>query len=193
MNDIILTEITKNYGGAVALPPFSAVFPGGKVSAVMGRSGSGKTTLLRIIAGLDVPSSGKLDMPDGKVAVVFQDDLLIGTFTPEKNIAYAVGKSAAMGEIRDHLIELGLGGDAGKKCDALSGGMRRRVAIARAVLAKPDILLLDEPFKGLDEATRAITIAYVLRHTAGKTVILVTHDKDEACKMGVADDDIVNM
>ena len=193
MDDIVFENVTKSFGNKTALRSLSVVFPGGKPSAVMGASGSGKTTMLRLIAGLDKPSSGSISVPKDKIAAVFQDDLLIGSFTPQKNIAFAVGKSSEKDEISAHLCELGLGSDLNKKCDELSGGMRRRVAIARAVLAKPGILLLDEPFKGLDETTRVSVIDYVREHTAGKTVILVTHDISDAEHFGIPDAEIIKI
>ena len=193
MEDIVLTDISKSFGSKSVLSGLSVTFKGGEVTVVMGSSGAGKTTVLRLIAGLEKPTSGEIHVPDGKLSAVFQDDLLIGSFTPVKNIAFAVGKASEKDEIILHLGDLGLASDLGKKCDELSGGMRRRVAIARAILAKPDILLLDEPFKGLDEATRDSVIAYVKKHTNGKTVILVTHDKNEADKLGISNDRIVKI
>ncbi len=182
--EVTLTNISKFYGENRVLDCISVTFPHGEITAVMGRSGCGKTTLLRLIAGLEKPDSGEITGGGQKTAAVFQDDVLIDTFTPVKNIAFAVGKSATREEIKDHLTRLGLGDSMGKPAAELSGGMRRRVAIARAILAKPELLLLDEPFKGLDEETKDEVISYVKDNTDGVTVIFVTHDESEIGRIG---------
>lgn len=181
---IIITDLEKSFGETKLFSQLTVTFESGKVSAISGRSGSGKTTLLRIIAGLEAADHGSVQLDSKKLAAVFQDDVLVGSFTPVKNISFAVGKAADKEAILESIGELGLSDSASKKCSELSGGMRRRVSLARAILADADIILLDEPFKGLDESTKDATIEYVRKMTAGKTVILVTHDLTEADKMG---------
>lgn len=182
--DVILSGISKGYGSNKVIEDLTVTFPSGSASAIMGRSGCGKTTLLRLIANLEKADSGTIVGNDVKMSAVFQDDVLIDTFTPLKNISFAVGDSASRQEIIRHLSILGLKDAVSQPCSELSGGMRRRVAIARAILAKPKLLLLDEPFKGLDDETKDSVIAYVREHIEDITVIFVTHDATEIEKLG---------
>ena len=118
-----------------------------------------------------------------KIAMVFQEDRLLPGCTVLENLRL-VAPERSDTELIALLGELGLSGWENARPGKLSGGMRRRVAILRAVLADGDLLLLDEPFKGLDEATRASVAAYLRAETAGRTVIMVTHDPDEVALMG---------
>ena len=103
--------------------------------------------------------------------------------TALQNLALVAGK-ASRAQLREHLIRLGLNAEADKRVSAFSGGMRRRVAIARAIVYQPDALLLDEPFTGLDEEMRERTAQYILAHMRGKDIAIVTHDKEEARLLG---------
>lgn len=182
--DVVITGVSKSYGNNKVIDNLTVTFPEGNTSAIMGRSGCGKTTLLRLITKLEKADSGSISGNNVKMSAVFQDDVLIDTFTPLKNISFAVGSSATTQEITEHLSALGLSDSISQPCSELSGGMRRRVAIARAILAKPELLLLDEPFKGLDEETKDSVISYVREHTKGTTVIFVTHDASEIDQLG---------
>ena len=172
-----IRELTKKYGDIVALSPCTAAFPAGQTTVIMGASGCGKTTLLRLILGLETPDGGEITDRPATMAAVFQEDRLCEDFSAAANLRLVVGKDP---RISTHLEELGLTACAHQPVRELSGGMRRRVAIARAVLFPADAVLLDEPFKGLDETTRLGVMEYVKRHTAGKTVLLVTHEEAEA-------------
>ena len=176
--------LTKQYGDRTALPVFSAQFPDGEVTCVMGASGCGKTTLLRLMMGLTRPTAGEIIGVPAKKAAVFQEDRLCEGFSAVENIRMVTGKTVAENVLREHLTELGLQDSADEPVSDLSGGMRRRVAIARAILFDGDVVFLDEPFKGLDEENRQLVMDYVKRRTAGKTVVLVTHDEDEAAYFG---------
>ena len=118
-----------------------------------------------------------------RLAVVFQEDRLLEFMTPVGNIRLTA-PSLSKEIIRKELTAMGLGGCMTQPVRELSGGMRRRVAILRALLAESDVLLLDEPFKGLDEETKACVIERTRALSAGKTVVLVTHDEREAKAMG---------
>ena len=107
---------------------------------------------------------------------------LCGVFSAVANVRLATGRT--LPEILRHLEELGLAGSARRPVSQLSGGMRRRVAIARAVCAGPQLLLLDEAFKGLDDQCRRDTVAYIRRHTPGASLLCVTHDPEEAALLG---------
>lgn len=160
-------------------------FPERAVTALRGPSGCGKTTLVNIILGLLAPDAGKVLLPAGaRMGAVFQEDRLIEHFSAARNVRLTAPAGVTDGQIRDALAELGLEEEGGKRVSQFSGGMRRRVAVARAALFRPQILLLDEPFKGLDEDMRARTAAFLCRTCAETTVVLVTHDAEEAALMG---------
>lgn len=182
--DIILTDLTKSFGDNCVLKQFTAAFPKGKVTAIMAPSGGGKTTLLRILMGLEQADAGTISGMEGmRLSAVFQEDRLCTNLSPSANIRLTsskVSKAAAA----QALESVGLDGNSRQPVRELSGGMRRRVAILRALMADYDILFLDEPFKGLDEATKELVIQDTRKRSAGKTVILVTHEKEEAAAMG---------
>ena len=148
----------------------------------MGESGSGKTTLLRILLGLEEADHGTFEGLSRPVICLFQEDRLFEDFAVLKNIR-AAAPHASTEEILCHLNELGLNGEEKRPVRTLSGGMKRRVALIRAVLARSETLLLDEPFKGLDEETAKKAADYLLRHQNGRTVILVTHEKEDAKRL----------
>ena len=143
----------------------------------MGASGCGKTTLLRILCGLLPPDSGRIDGAEGAwYSAVFQEDRLCENLTAAANIRLVTGNSRSREEIESALAAVGLADCSGKPVREFSGGMKRRTALVRALLAEYSVLVLDEPFKGLDESTREQTAGWCRKMTAGKTVILVTHD-----------------
>lgn len=184
MSDIALKDVVKKYGKKKALRSFSHIFPKGKITCIMGASGSGKTTLLKILAELETKDSGEIAGVPQKIAFVFQEDRLCEDFTALSNLRMICGKSKSREEMMRHLEELGLREEANKPVRTFSGGMKRRVAIARAILYDADLVLLDEPFKGLDEGLRKSVMEYVKRHTKGKTVLCVTHDEKEVEYLG---------
>lgn len=177
--DIVVSRLYKSFGDKPVLRDFSAVFPGGTLTCLMGPSGCGKTTLLRILMGLEKADAGSVAGLPRRISAVFQEDRLCEGFSAVSNIRLVTGRSIPAAVLESHLLTLGLGGSLSLPVRELSGGMRRRVALARAVLARWELLLLDEPFKGLDEDTRRAAAAYLLEHTAGRTVIMVTHDPAE--------------
>lgn len=184
MSDILVRNVSVSYGENHVLTDFSSVFPTGRCTAVMGPSGCGKTTLLSVVAGLVRPDSGEVVGMPPRFTMVFQEDRLCEDFTVAANLRLVTGRtreqSAAIAEVLD---AIGLSGMGAKRVAELSGGMKRRVAIARALLGAGDVVLMDEPFKGLDEETKNEVIHAVQRWTAGKTVIFVTHDADEVPEM----------
>ena len=183
--DVAVTGISKTFGEKKVLENFSAVFPAGKCTCIMGDSGSGKTTLLRILMGLVVPDTGAVTGTDGQnTGAVFQEDRLCDSFNAVANVGFACGVAVSRKQIAAHLTALGLGDSLYQPVRVLSGGMRRRVAIARAVLACGQILYLDEPFKGLDEQNRETVAEYILREGEGKTILMVTHSLEEVELMG---------
>lgn len=172
---IELKNIYKSFGEKQVLSDVSLTLPEGSVTALMAPSGSGKTTLFRILLGLEAADSGEvLGMENVRVSAVFQADRLLTRLTAEGNLRFVGGR-----DIPALLTALGLEGETGPVSE-FSGGMKRRVAIARALSVPFDLLVLDEPFRGLDEEMKEKVIALVKRYSAGKTVLLVTHDAAEA-------------
>lgn len=179
MTDVVVRDVTMRYGEQVVLSHFSHRFSAGRAHCVMGPSGCGKTTLLRLIAGLETPESGEIEGV-GKLGFLFQEDRLISHLTARKNVALVLTGRDTDARAGAALEALGLSDSMDKPAHELSGGMARRVAIARAVLFESKLLLLDEPFRGLDEQTRAQAAAWTATHTAGRTLIAVTHDRQDA-------------
>lgn len=173
-------NICKSFGENVVLNNFSHEFADGKVTAVLGRSGCGKSTLLNILMGLVPCDSGEVVRPEGcLISAVFQENRLCDNLTASANIRLVTGKRYSKAQIAEELSKIGLSGSENKPVRELSGGMKRRTALLRALLAEYDVLFLDEPFKGLDEDTKQTVMNYCKEKTEGKTVILVTHDMDE--------------
>ncbi len=178
MKDLVLEHVEKRYGDKVVLRDFSARFPGGECTCIMGPSGCGKTTLLRLILGLETPDGGQILGRSFPMAAVFQENRLFEDFSALSNVT-AVCPRERRPEAARHLMALGLGESLHAPVRTLSGGMKRRVAVARAVLAPGEVLVLDEPFTGLDRDTKAAVLAYLKDHTQGRTLLLVTHDPAE--------------
>ena len=182
-----IQHLCKSFDGKVVLDHVSLTLESGGTACLMAPSGRGKTTLLRCIAGLEAPDSGQItDLPE-RIAYVFQEDRLCDGFSAVDNIRLVTGKALGEGEIRRHLEELGLAGSLDQPVRELSGGMRRRVVISRAVCFGADLLLLDEPFKGLDDEARQQTAGYILRHRGAAAILCVTHDREDAAALGGAD------
>ncbi len=179
--NISVKELTKRYREKEVFDRASFFIESGKTTAIMGKSGIGKTTLIKILMGLEKYDSGNIEGLKGKkVAAVFQEDRLCENLSPVTNVLIVCEKRITAERIRCELAEIGLGDSADKTVRELSGGMKRRVAIVRSIMAESDILVLDEPFKGLDQETKNRVIDYLKKRIEGKTVILVTHDIGEA-------------
>ena len=175
---ILIQNLTKAYGDKLVLKDFSAELPLGETTVIMGPSGCGKTTLLNILLGFVQADSGTIENLPTKISAVFQEDRLCEDFSTLSNVTMVLtNPNQRPAEI---LGALGLCDVLHKPVRTLSGGMKRRVAIARALCFDGDLIILDEPFKGLDESTRLQVISVVQRETRGKTVIAVTHAPEEA-------------
>lgn len=179
MNTIEIDKLSKSFANKKVLANFSERIAPGEVVALFGPSGCGKTTLLKLISGRETADEGEIRGVPDRISCVFQEDRLLPEFSVKRNLRFTTGRGSD-GEIREVLSELGLADVLRKKVRELSGGMQRRVAIARALLFDAELILLDEPFKGLDEQTKTAVMECVKKRTAGKTVILVTHDRSEA-------------
>ena len=177
-DSIVLKNITKHFGEKKVLTDISLTLPAGKIACLMGRSGTGKTTLLNILLGIYQQDGGTITGLPEKKAAVFQEDRLFEDFTVTANLTAVTGKSAE--EVNAVLMKLLPCGTGKVKAKVLSGGMKRRAAIARALLSDYDFLIMDEPFKGLDEETRKVTADLILKMNAGRTAVMVSHDRAEA-------------
>jgi NitT/TauT family transport system ATP-binding protein len=183
--DIVVNGIGKCFEDECVLSGFSAVFKQGEVSCIMGPSGCGKTTLLNILMGLMPPDVGSVEGVPRLKSAVFQEDRLCEEFNALSNIRLVAGPEKICDEeILGHLSAIGLVEELDKPVGEFSGGMKRRVAIVRSILAESDILFFDEPFKGLDDATRDRAIDYVKNNLNGRTLIMVTHSGEECRRMG---------
>ena len=179
--DIVLSNICKSFGENRVLDRLNWRFPGGQISCVQGPSGCGKTTLLRLIAGLEAPDSGEIRGADGKkISAVFQENRLLENLTAEKNILLTARPGFTRTDARKLLNELGLSDTAQRRTCELSGGMQRRVAVARALAADYELLLLDEPLTGLDDDARLRVLRRIQADLNGRTAVWITHDPDAA-------------
>ncbi len=178
---LIVKNAEKRYENG-RLKPVSFTLARGETLCVMGASGSGKTTLLRLIAGLEAPDGGEIVNPFS-VSMAFQEDRLIEDMTATGNLLL-VQKKPDRARAEALLREAGLTDAPRQRARTLSGGQKRRVAVLRALVSDGDILLLDEPFKGLDDNARDAMTRLILRERAGRAVLLVTHDAREAAAFG---------
>lgn len=182
---IEMKHITKKYDDFTVFSDFSMEIPEGEVLCLMGKSGRGKTTLLRMLMGLEQPDAGSITgLEHQKISVVFQEDRLLPGFTVRQNLYSVCDSTTQQAYMMQLLTALGLEEWIDKEVSILSGGMQRRVAICRALLVPYDFLILDEPFRGLDEKTKEIAIKLVLQEAKGRTILLSTHDMDEGKMMG---------
>lgn len=156
------------------------------VTALMGPSGCGKTTLLLLAAGLLKPDKGTVEYAPGlRLSMVFQEDRLLEWATARQNVALPLRgtRSDRAGRASEALTRVGLGGVMDQRVHEMSGGMKRRVALARALAADGGLLLLDEPFQGLDDGTRADVLAALKEASLRVPLLLVTHDERDAAAL----------
>jgi len=199
MTQLVVSSVTKAYGGRRVLDGVDLEVPENSLTAILGPSGSGKTTLLRIIAGFEPVDSGIVRLGDRvvdgtgayvppenrRIGYVPQEGSLFPHLTVAANIAFGLPRRERRSRgkaVADLLDAVGMTGLGHRYPHQLSGGQQQRVALARALAVKPGIVLLDEPFGSLDAGLRAVIRADVRRllTAAGATAILVTHDQDEA-------------
>ncbi len=182
--DIIAEDVNKRFGDNQVLRDFSAKFPEHGITVIMGPSGCGKTTLLNLLMGLIVPDHGVIHGVPWAKSAVFQEDRLCETFSAISNVRLVCDTRTDDRVIAAHLEQVGLAGSLRQPVGDLSGGMKRRVAIVRAMLAESEVLFLDEPFRGLDDDSKEVTMQYFKDNRRGRTTIIVTHDSDEMSALG---------
>ncbi|PKU26624.1 ABC transporter ATP-binding protein [Telmatospirillum siberiense] len=190
---LTLSNLSKRYSnGHLALSGIDLSVGPGEILGVVGGSGCGKSTLLRLISGLETPSDGRIEIggspvsgPRDEVGFVFQEPRLMPWLSIDDNVAFGIRHLAREERdvrVREALVRVGLAGFAGHWPRELSGGMAQRAALARALVGRPQILLLDEPFSALDALTRNDLQEHLLDLWAydRPTMVLVTHDIEEA-------------
>ena len=197
---IELKNVTKHFGGVTAVNNVSFSVNEGELMALLGPSGGGKTTVLRMIAGLEMPTSGDvfirsqrvndLSVQKRNIGFVFQNYALFKNMNVFKNVAFGLKiKKWKRADIKERVAELmklfGLEGLEKRYPHQLSGGQRQRVAIARSLAPKPSVLLLDEPFGAVDAKIRQELREWLvtLHHDLNVTTIFVTHDQEEALEV----------
>ncbi len=187
---ILIRSLTKCFDGHVLFDNMNLDIPHGRIIALTGRSGCGKTTLLRMISGLDRAYDGQITGVPEKISVMFQEDRLLPWFDVRQNLEFVLSNVMDKSEMHaaaDMMISaVGLAGHAHKKPDSLSGGMQRRVAMARAFCYPCDLMIMDEPFKGFDAGLNQELIGLFERLFSGseKTALLVLHEHDVIERLG---------
>lgn len=184
--------LTKRFGtGPVVLDDVSLDVRPGEFVCLLGASGCGKSTLLNVVAGLDAPTAGEVQVPGHRPSLMFQEPALFPWLTAAQNVEMAlrlrgVGKAERRAEAQRLLALVRLEGAGAKRPHELSGGMRQRVALARALAQDSKVLLMDEPFAALDAITRDVLHDELTRisREVGATVVFVTHNVREAVRLG---------
>ena len=175
--ELHVQNLCKTYDGKEVLRNVTFSATSERIICVMAPSGTGKTTLLRILLGLEQPDSGTVETPQNfRWSAVFQENRLLESLDAMENLRFVLGSHFDPEAATALLRELGLDDIEGKPVRSYSGGMKCRLALARALLAPADGLILDEPFAGLDEVARGWCIRCILRKAIGRIVFLVTHD-----------------
>jgi NitT/TauT family transport system ATP-binding protein len=188
-----VSDVSKRFHprGPLVLDGINLNIRHGEFVCLLGASGCGKSTLLSLIAGLEKPSTGQIDVVEPGAALMFQESALFPWLTARGNIELALRLHGAPKKVRreraDELLDLvRLSGAGDKRVHELSGGMRQRVALARSLAQDRDVLLMDEPFAALDAITRDLLHDELERiwHETGRTIVFITHNVREAVRLG---------
>lgn len=196
MKTLKLSDISKKYNDITVLANANAEFTSSKITCIRGQSGAGKTTLLNIIMGVVKADKGMVEFVNDNgqsvkpvLSAVFQDCRLIEHLSPVINVKMVLKKNKknSVGDVafavKSELLKLLDKEALDKPCSELSGGMKRRVEIVRAVMAESDIVIMDEPFAGLDEVTKDNVINYIMNNINNRIVIISTHDEEVVKKL----------
>ena len=184
-NMIRVDNVSKSYGDKLVLNDVSCEFEDGKIYCIMGESGVGKTTLIRLIMGLEKPDEGYISSSK-QFAAAFQEDRLLEDRDAVDNVMFVLknGGSKSREQTEQYLSELLPEDRLHIRVDSLSGGMRRRVAVARAMLSDRNTIILDEPFTGLDDETKKTVINFIKKWQTNRTLIVVTHSYTDSEMLG---------
>lgn len=178
----------KAFKDKIVFENLSLEIPDGQITFIVGKSGSGKTTLLRMIAGLDNDYTGIIEKPSDFISCVFQEPRLFPAITVKQNIE--IIQNSTDKKLSEILSLVELENEENEFPDNLSGGMKMRLSLARALYHNGDIFLMDEPFSAIDENMKSRIIPKVLELLKGKTIIIISHDLEDA---NIYADNIINL
>ncbi len=182
---IIITDLCKTFDDNEVLKNVNITLKDNSIYCLMGTSGIGKTTLLRILMGLEHADSGSVSGIDTKsISCMFQEDRLIPYLSAIDNVRIVLHGKNNRDEIRNHLLSILPDDSLDIPVSSLSGGMKRRVALARALSYPGKLIILDEPFTGLDKDTKLNVIDYILKMRNNRTLLITTHGTDDANLLG---------
>lgn len=182
---IIITDLCKTFDDNEVLKNVNITLKDNSIYCLMGTSGIGKTTLLRILMGLEHADSGSISGIDNKsISCMFQEDRLILNLSAIDNVRIVLRGKNNRDEIRNNLLSILPDDSLDMPVSSLSGGMKRRVALARALSYPGKLIILDEPFTGLDKDTKLNVIDYILKMRNNRTLIITTHGTDDANLLG---------
>lgn len=182
---ISVEHLFKTYGQEIVLDDLSLELTGSRIYCLMAPSGAGKTTLFRILMGLENPDSGTIRGLSGhNIAAVFQEDRLMEGYTAVQNLRFVTGRRYSSQELTSLLARILPADSLEKPVCEFSGGMKRRTAILRAILAPSDFVIMDEPFAGLDRETKLTVMELIKEYTKGKLLLLSTHSEEDASLLG---------
>jgi len=181
---IRLKNVTKRFGDKMLLDRVDLEIRAGEFVALTGASGIGKTTLARILLGLEHDFDGEIMGLPEKRACVFQEDRLLSQLSAGDNVRFAA-PDVSEARLRDAFRRLELERDIDTNVEELSGGMRRRVSMIRALLSDAELIVMDEPMKGLDAAIARQTAGYCREMLRGRTLVYITHAPEELDWMGI--------
>ncbi len=176
---IQLNNLCKAYGDKVIFDNYTRTAEFNGILIIQGKSGLGKTTLMRLLAGLEKADKGEITHSADKISFMFQEDRLIPFVTVLKNLTAVCEKEKAL----KYLKLMGLESEKDNSPASLSGGMRRRVALARALCFESELVILDEPFKGLDEALKNEICEIIKEESKKRDFIIISHDSEDAEKL----------
>jgi ABC-type nitrate/sulfonate/bicarbonate transport system ATPase subunit len=184
MNDsIVLRDVSKAFSETVVFSHLSLSIPCTGVTALMGESGCGKSTLVSMLLGLIPPDAGEILIPFSSISVAFQDPRLLPWLNARDNVSLVIkhgGRTEKRRLAEEMLRRFGIAEAWEKLPSELSGGMQQRVSLARAFLAEGNLLILDEPFRGLDEENKQNVIRLIRQESLCRKILLVTHDEQAA-------------
>lgn len=182
---IIITDLCKIFGDNEILKNVNITLKDNSIYCLMGTSGIGKTTLLRILMGLEHADSGSISGIDIKsISCMFQEDRLIHDLSAIDNVRIVLRGKNNRDEISNNLLSILPDDSLDMPVSSLSGGMKRRVALARALSYPGKLIILDEPFTGLDKDTKLNVIDYILKMRNNRTLLITTHGTDDANLLG---------
>lgn len=182
---IIITDLCKTFDDNEVLKNVNITLKDNSIYCLMGASGIGKTTLLRILMGLEHADSGSISGIDTKsISCMFQEDRLIPDLSAIDNVRIVLRGKNNRAEVRNNLLSILPDDSLDMPVSSLSGGMKRRVALARALSYPGELILLDEPFTGLDKDTKLNVINYILKMRNNRTLLIATHGTDDANLLG---------